>query len=53
MLHDWLPSTLADAPVALLSTTALMDYLPAMVVTVGAIAGLTAAAVLGQRQREV
>src|SRR6478609_7660408 len=34
VLHDWLPSTLAGAPVELLTTTELIDYLAAMAVTV-------------------
>ena len=53
VLHDWLPSTLAGAPVELLTTTGLMDYLPAMAVTVGAVVALLAVAVIGLRRREV
>jgi hypothetical protein len=53
VLHDWLPSTLAGAPVALLTTTDLMDYLPAMAVTATSSAALIALAVIGLRRREV
>jgi ABC-2 type transport system permease protein len=53
VLHDWLPSTLAGAPVELLTTTELIDYLPAMAVTVGAVVALIAVAVVGLRRREV
>ena len=53
VLHDWLPSTLVGAPVALLTTTTLMDYLPAMAVTVAAAVALVVLAVVVLRRREV
>jgi hypothetical protein len=40
VLHDWLPSSLASAPVELLGPTGLADYLPAFGVTGVACAGL-------------
>jgi len=53
VLRGWLPSTLAGAPVALLTATDLMDYLPAMAVTATSSAALIALAVIGLRRREV
>ncbi|MGS0686370.1 hypothetical protein ACVBEQ_14680 [Nakamurella sp. GG22] len=45
VLHDWLPTTLSGAQVALLGTTALVDYLPAIAVSLIATAALIAAGV--------
>jgi ABC-2 type transport system permease protein len=53
VLHDWLPSTLAGAPVALLTTTRLADYVPAITVTVAAAVALVVLAVAVLRRREV
>lgn len=52
VIHDWLPSTLAHAPVDLLSGTPLPHFFPALAVTVLASAALLAAAVarLGTRE---
>lgn len=52
-LHDWLPSTLVDAPVKLLGTGQLTDFVPAISVTCVCIAALLAAAVARLRTREV
>ena len=53
VLHDWLPTTLAGAPVALLTTITLSSYLPAMVVAVGSSVALVALALIILRAREV
>ena len=53
ILHDWLPSTLAGAPVALLITASLPDYLPAMATAAALSVALVVAAVIGLRRREV
>ena len=52
-LHDWLPTTLAGAPAALLTTAAMSDYLPAMTVALAASVALVALAVVALRGREV
>jgi len=53
LLHDWLPTTLAGAPAALLTTTTLSSYLPAMVVAAGSSVALVAFAVIMLRRREI
>ncbi len=53
VLQDWLPSTLAGAPVALLTTAGLQDFLPAMAAAAVLSMVLFAAAVIGLRRREV
>lgn len=50
--HDWLPTTLAGAQVALLGTTSLVDYLPAIGTAVIAAAALIAAGVHRLARRE-
>jgi ABC-2 type transport system permease protein len=52
-LHDWLPTTLVDAPVDLLTSTHLSDHLPTLAVTVVATPALLYAAVARLRRREV
>jgi ABC-2 type transport system permease protein len=52
-IHDWLPSTLANAPVDLLVTTQLSDYRPALGVAIAAAATLLTVAVKGFDRREV
>ncbi len=52
-LHDWLPSTLVDAPVNLLGTSHLADFVPSILVTCAGTALLLAAAVARLRAREV
>ena len=52
-VHDWLPSTLVTAPVELLGTASLRDYLPALAVAAMATPTLLALAVLRLRRREV
>ena len=52
-LHDWLPGSLATAPVALLGPAALTDYLPAFAVTGMACAGLLLFAAHRLRDREL
>lgn len=53
ILHDWLPTSLAGAPAALLTSTTLTDYLPAMTAAVVASVALIAAAVIALRRREI
>ncbi len=53
VLHDWLPSTLVNAPVELLGTAGLSDYLPALVVSAVASVLLLVLAVTRLRRREV
>lgn len=53
VIHDWLPSTLASAPVDLLSGTGLPHFFPALAVTALASAALLAAAVARLRTREL
>ena len=52
-LHDWLPTSLAGAPVDLLRTADLTDYLPALVTCVVTSVALVAVAVLRLRRREI
>jgi ABC-2 type transport system permease protein len=52
LLHDWLPTTLAGAQVALLGTTTLVDYLPAIAASLIATAALIAAGVHRLARRE-
>lgn len=53
-IHDWLPSTLANAPVDLVSGAhQLPHYLPALAVAAAASAAALAAAVLRLRAREI
>ena len=52
-IHDWLPSTLAHAPVDLLSGTGLPHFFPALAVTAVVSAALLAAAVARLRTREL
>jgi len=51
-VHDWLPSTLAGAPAALLSTAVVSDFIPAFAVAAAASVILTTFAVrrLGHRE---
>lgn len=51
--HDWLPTTLAGAQVALLGTTTLIDYLPAVAVSLFATTALIAAGVHRLARREI
>ena len=53
VVHDWLPTTLVNAPVDLLATAHLGDYLPALTVTAVATPVLLVAAVARLRRREV
>lgn len=53
VVHDWLPTTLVNAPVDLLGTVSLGDYLPSLAVTVVAIPVLLVAAVERLSRREV
>ena len=53
VLHDWLPTTLAGAPVALLGTGTLVDFLPAIGVTVVTCVALVMTAVHRLQQREI
>jgi len=52
-LHDWLPSTLAGAPAALLSTADVSDFVTAFVVAAAASAILTTFAVWRLDRREM
>lgn len=52
-VHDWLPSTLVNAPVELLATASLGDYVPALAVAALATPTLLALAVVRLRKREV
>jgi ABC-2 type transport system permease protein len=52
-LHDWLPSSLATAPVALLGPAGITDYLPASAVTGIACTGLLLFAAQRLRHREL
>ena len=52
-IHGWLPSTLAHAPVDLLSGTHLPHFFPALAVTAVLSAALLAAAVARLRTREL
>jgi len=52
-VHNWLPTTLADAPAELLGGPHLSNYLPSLGVSVAASAALLTVAVLGLRSREV
>lgn len=51
-VHDWLPSTLVNAPVDLLTGSNLSRYLPTFAVTVAASAAALAVAVARLRARE-
>jgi hypothetical protein len=53
VLTNWLPSTLANAPVSVLSGAHLSQYLPAFCIAIAASAGLLALAVTQLRSREV
>ena len=53
VLHRWLPTTLSGAPVALLGTDRLVDYLPAMAVSAVTSVALVAMAVSRLRRREI
>ena len=53
VLHDWLPSTLATAPVELFGATYLSDYAGALLVATASAAALVAIAVQQLRRREV
>lgn len=52
-IHDWLPSTLVNAPVDLLTGASLPHFLPALGVTAAATVALLALAVVRLRTREV
>jgi len=52
-VHDWLPSTLVNAPVDLLTGARLSHYLPAFAVTAAASAAALTIAVVRLRAREV
>ena len=52
-VHDWLPSTLATAPIDLLTTTHLSHYLRALTIAGAAAAGLLTFAVKRLERREV
>ncbi len=52
-VHDWMPSTLVDAPVRLLTSSGLLDFVPALAVAAAASAALLAVAVARLRRREV
>ncbi len=53
VLHDWLPTTLAGAPVDLLGVGTLPDYLPATGVTVVTCVALVTVAVHRLQRREI
>lgn len=53
VVHDWLPSTLAGAPVAVLTGGGLQEFLPAMAAAAGLSVLLVVVAVTGLRRREV
>jgi ABC-2 type transport system permease protein len=52
-VHDWLPTSLAGAPVGLLGPDTLGDYLPAIVVALAASTALVAFAVHRLQRREI
>lgn len=52
-VHDWMPSTLVNAPVELLARADLGDYVPALAVAAVATPTLLAIAVARLRRREV
>lgn len=52
-LHAWLPSTLVTAPVALLSTSALADYVPALLIAALSTPTLLTVATLRLAQRDI
>jgi ABC-2 type transport system permease protein len=52
-IHAWLPSTLVTAPIALLGTSTLSDYLPALATATTATAFLLTAATLQLKRRDV
>ena len=52
-VHDWLPSTLVNAPAELLTGGQLSDFVPALTMAVGTGALLLAAAVARLRAREL
>jgi ABC-2 type transport system permease protein len=53
VLHDWLPTTLVNAPVDLLTITRPSDYLPTLAVTAAVTPAVLFAAVARLRRREV
>jgi ABC-2 type transport system permease protein len=52
-IHTWLPSTLVTAPITLLGTSTLSDYLPALATATTATALLLTAATLQLKHRDV
>jgi len=46
-VHDWLPSTLSGAPIELLSTTQLSDYVPSLLTAIAVAALLVWLSVVG------
>ncbi len=52
-VHNWLPSTLVNAPVDLLGTSQLTDFVPALAVSAATGALLLAIAVTRLRAREI
>jgi ABC-2 type transport system permease protein len=52
-VHLWLPTTLAGAPPALLGTATILDYLPAMAVSMVSCVALVALAVHRLQRREI
>ncbi len=53
VVHDWLPTSLAGAPVAVLGPDTLADYLPTIIVTALASAALVAFTVHRLQRREI
>ncbi len=53
VLHDWLPTTLAGAPVAVLRTDPFADFLPALAIGVVTSVALVAVAVRRHRHGEI
>jgi hypothetical protein len=52
-IHAWLPSTLVTAPINLLGSSALSDYLPALATATTTTALLLTAATLQLKRRDV
>lgn len=52
-LHDWLPSTLVTAPIALLGNSGTGDYLPALAIAAISVPLLLAAATFQLERREI
>ena len=52
-MHAWLPSTLVTAPIALLGSSTLSDYLPALATAAAATALLLTGATFQLKRRDV